>query len=67
MCAIKMLYKHLIATGFHTHHFKTFLEMFSIKCFENILSQKFVIPIFLECLLNVCRQTLSNKDVSEQY
>ena len=28
MFALKMFYKHLIATGYHTHHFKTFLKCF---------------------------------------
>ena len=43
-----MFYKRLIATGFHSHHFNTFL-----KCFlSNILKifyQNIFIPIFSEC------------------
>ena len=65
MFVLKMFYKHLIVTGFHTHHLKMFLKYF-IKSFENILSKMFVIPIFSECLLNVYLKTFANKDGGEQ-
>ena len=53
------------SNGFHIYHFEIF-EMFSIKCFENIISQTFFVPMFSECLLNVYLQTLPNKDGGEQ-
>ena len=40
--------------------------MFSIKCFDNILSQTVFVPIFSECLLNIYLQTFANKDGSDQ-
>ena len=61
-----MFYKHFIVTDFYIHHFLNVFEMFSIKCFDDILSLTVFVPIFSECLLNVYLQTFANKDGGEQ-
>ena len=40
--------------------------MFSIKCFNNILSQMAIVPTLSECLLNIYLQIFAQKDGSEQ-
>ena len=45
--------------------FKNVLEIFSVKCFENILAQTFLRPIFSEGLLNVDLQIFPNRDGGE--
>ena len=56
MFALKMFYKRLTATGFHTHHIKTFL-----KCFVNILSQTFLYPYFQNTYLTFTLKNLQAK------
>ena len=61
-----MFYKHLISTGFHTDYFKMFLNFFSIKCFDSILSQMFLYPYFQIAYLIFYLQIFASKDGGEQ-
>ena len=60
MFVLKMFYKRLIATGFHTHHFKMFL-----KCFLSYVL-KTSIKNFLYLNFQNAYQTCPNKDDGEQ-
>ena len=65
MFALKMCYKCLIATGFHSHHFKTFLKCFLLDILK-AFQRKHFIHIYSDYLLNVYLQTFPNKVVGEQ-
>ena len=65
MFALKMFYKLLISTSFHTHHLKKNLKYFLSNVLTTFYHKRFV-PTYLECLLNIYLQTVANTSVGEK-
>ena len=50
MFALKMFYKYLIATGFPTHHFKTFLKCFLSNVLKMFITNAFrIFRMLIKC------------------